>query len=79
MPTRKQGIPLILSTGLVFAAPVKAAIEVGVAPAVCVTNGPLNVPLLHRMVTVAVAVAFTVIDDPPDEWPVANLGLVVDE
>jgi hypothetical protein len=29
-------------------------------------------------VTVAVVVAFTVIDDLPDERPVANLGLVVD-
>jgi hypothetical protein len=77
--TRKQGIPLTLSAGFAFTPPVKAAIEVKVALAVCVKNGPLNVPLLHGMVTVAVAVAFTVIDDLPDEWPVASLGLVVDE
>lgn len=79
MPTRKQGIPLILSAGFAFAPPVKEAIEVEVALAVCVKNSPLNVPLLHGMGTVAVAVAFTVIDDLLDEWPVANLGLVVDE
>ena len=42
-------------------------------------NRPLNAPLFHGMVTVAVAVAFTVIVDPPDEWPVASSGLVVDE
>jgi hypothetical protein len=67
MPTRNQGIPLILSTGFAFAPPVKAAIEVEVALAVCVKSGQLKVPLLHRMVTAAAAVAFTVTDDLPDK------------
>jgi hypothetical protein len=72
MPTREQDIPLVLSAGFAFAPPVKAAAEVEVALAVCVKNGPLNVPLLHGMVTVAVAVALTMIDDLPDEWLVVS-------
>ena len=55
----------------------RAAIEVDAALTVGVKNVPFNVPLLKGTVTVAVAVAFLVIDVVVEECFVVGWWLVV--